>query len=58
MRRGPLPVADRHKVDCERCYGNGCSDCGGRGWRESAEGREEREEEEDRRADARRKGED
>lgn len=53
-----LPVADRHKVDCGRCYGNGCSDCANRGWHETDEGREEREDEEDRRADARRKGED
>lgn len=53
-----LPVADQHKADCPSCYGNGCSDCHGRGWLETAEGREEREAEEDRRADARRKGED
>lgn len=52
-----LPVAHRHKAECGRCYGNGCSDCGNRGWHETDEGREEREAEEDRRADAKRKGE-
>lgn len=46
-----LPVAERHKEECGRCYGNGCSTCFNRGWHESEEGREEREEEEDRRAD-------
>lgn len=53
-----LPVADRHKVGCSNCYEQGCCACGYRGWNESDEGREEREEHEDRRADARRKGED
>lgn len=48
----PLPVSDRHKVDCLHCYGNGCAYCSGRGWFETAEGREEREAAEDDRADA------
>jgi hypothetical protein len=55
MRR--YPVADKHKVDCGTCYGNGCSGCDNRGWIESSEGREEREDAEERRADAIRKGE-
>ncbi len=55
---GRLPVADRHKAECGNCYGNGCGSCGYRGWNETEEGRAEREDEEDRRADARRKGED
>lgn len=53
-----LPVHDSHKVDCGNCYGMGCIACSNRGWHETTEGREEREAEEDRRADARRKGED
>ena len=53
----PYPVADRHKLDCGNCYGNGCASCSNRGWIESDEGREEREDAEDRRADAIRKGE-
>lgn len=52
-----LPVSPRHMEECGNCYGIGCSNCFNRGWSESAEGREEREAEEDRRADARRKGE-
>ena len=53
----PYPVADRHKIDCGNCYGNGCGFCSNRGWIESEEGREEREDAEERRADAIRKGE-
>lgn len=48
------PVADRHKIDCGYCYGNGCFVCGNRGWTESEEGRREREQAEDDRADAER----
>lgn len=46
-----LPVADRHKVDCGNCYGNGCGSYGNRGWVETEEGREEREEAEERRGE-------
>lgn len=48
----PIPVRDRHKVDCPNCYGNGCAMCSHRGWFETQEGREEREDAEDDRADA------
>lgn len=44
-------VPDKHRVECDNCYGHGCSYCSARGWFESAEGREEREEAEDRHAD-------
>lgn len=54
----PLPVAASSKIEHDACYGQGCFACENRGWFESTEGREEREAEEDRRADARRKGED
>lgn len=53
----PFPVRDEHKIECDRCYGNGCAGCEHRGWFESADGREEREQAEDDRADAMRKGE-
>lgn len=45
-------VPERHKVECDHCYGHGCSYCGRRGWHESEEGRLEREAAEDERADA------
>ena len=46
-----MRVSDRHKVDCDNCYSQGCAYCGNRGWIETAEGREEREDAEDRAAD-------